>query len=213
MCVYCVYLLYINTHTCMYIFKKMLRLYNTYDTFYMNINKYMKKHVNIFKIYAVCVCLYIYIINIHSTHTHLIYKQKLLFWMRLLTVALFIMSPRNWGTCFCACSPIYVIYSCLDLSPLTCKAPTGLHSDCCVELDDFISDWGLKHIWKTNTHTGLFLWIVGTFHRRSFFTVQTVFSSVIHLTGNSMHFTFFKKNSFCRIYKPFEIWGHEKISS
>ncbi len=31
----------------------------------------MYKHVNIFKIYTVCVCIYIYIINIHSTHTYI----------------------------------------------------------------------------------------------------------------------------------------------
>ncbi len=31
---------------------------------------YTRKNVNIFKIYAVCVCLYIYIINIHSTHKY-----------------------------------------------------------------------------------------------------------------------------------------------
>ncbi len=28
-------------------------------------------HVNIFKIYTVCVCIYIYMINIHSTHTYI----------------------------------------------------------------------------------------------------------------------------------------------
>ncbi len=41
----------------------------------------------------------------------------------------------------------------------------------------------------THTHTRLFLWIVGTFHRRNgFYTVQTVFSIALHLnlplTGN-----------------------------
>ncbi len=49
-----------------------------YGIIYMNINIYMQIHVNIFKIYAVCVCLYIYIINIHSTYT-ILCKQKLLF--------------------------------------------------------------------------------------------------------------------------------------
>ncbi len=49
----------------------------------MNLNICMLIHVNIFKIYTVCVCIYIYIVNIHSTHT---YKQKLLFWMRLIVI-------------------------------------------------------------------------------------------------------------------------------
>ncbi len=70
----------INAHTCMNIFKKnMLRLYIKclYMTNYMNINIY----INIFKIYAICVCIYLYIINIHNTHTGILCKQKLLFWM------------------------------------------------------------------------------------------------------------------------------------
>ncbi len=40
-------------------------------------------------IYIVCVCIYIYIhiINVHSTvHTHILCKQKLLFWMRLIEI-------------------------------------------------------------------------------------------------------------------------------
>ncbi len=40
----------------------------------------MNIHVNIFRIYAVCV----YIIHIHKTHTHILSKQKRLFWMRLI---------------------------------------------------------------------------------------------------------------------------------
>ncbi len=55
-----------------------------YNINYMNINICMLIHVNIFKIYTVRVCLYIYIINIHSTHTYILYRQKLLFWMRLI---------------------------------------------------------------------------------------------------------------------------------
>ncbi len=60
----------------MYIFKKICYVY------ILNIFIYEHKYipVNIFKIYAVCVCLYIYIINIHSTHTYsTLYKQKDLF--------------------------------------------------------------------------------------------------------------------------------------
>ncbi len=67
--VYTVYI-YINTHTCMYIFHKnmlcyILNLY-IYNINYMNINI----DVNIFKIYTVCVCVYICMINIHSTHIY-----------------------------------------------------------------------------------------------------------------------------------------------
>ncbi len=35
----------------------------------------MYMHVNISKIYAVCECIYIYIINIHSTHTNIMYTK------------------------------------------------------------------------------------------------------------------------------------------
>ncbi len=43
----------------------------------MNINMYMQIHVNIFKIYTVCVFIYI---SIHSTHTHMhtLYIKKLI---------------------------------------------------------------------------------------------------------------------------------------
>ncbi len=33
-----------------------------------------------------CVCIYIYLINIHSTHTHILCKQKRLFWMRFIAI-------------------------------------------------------------------------------------------------------------------------------
>ncbi len=32
-------------------------------------------HVNIFKIFAVCVCIYICIINIHSTHSYIMQRK------------------------------------------------------------------------------------------------------------------------------------------
>ncbi len=47
-----------------------------YSINYMNINICMLIHVNIFKIYTVCI--YIYIINIQRTHTYILYKQKLI---------------------------------------------------------------------------------------------------------------------------------------
>ncbi len=79
MSVYCVYLLciYINTNTCMYIFKKhVMFIYYIYLYIkYNSINVYTC--IYIFKIYTVCVSIYIYIINKHST-------QKLLFWMWLI---------------------------------------------------------------------------------------------------------------------------------
>ncbi len=81
----------------------------------------------------------------------------------------------------------------------------------------------LKPVKYTNTHTHihLFLWIVGTFHRRNvFYTEQTVFSIALQLnlplTGNHVHFFFLKKTTtFCMIYKPFEnmgTWGNVLIS-
>ncbi len=60
----------------MYMFKKnMLCLYIKYiyiNINYMNIN-IGRLHVNIFKIFTVCVCIYIYIINIHSTHSYIMW--------------------------------------------------------------------------------------------------------------------------------------------
>ncbi len=67
-CVRCIYKY--KTHTCIY-FRKIGYVYIlnvfVYNRIYININR----HVNIFKIYTVCVCIYIHIINIHRTHTHI----------------------------------------------------------------------------------------------------------------------------------------------
>ncbi len=54
-CVWTVYIhyVYINTHTCKSRFKKNMFIC------YMNRNIYMQKHVNIVKIYAACVFIYI----------------------------------------------------------------------------------------------------------------------------------------------------------
>ncbi len=71
-CTVYMYYVYINTHTCMYIFKKkVLCLYNKNIYIIYKLFKYKYIYVNIFKIYTVCVCIYIYIINIHSTHPYI----------------------------------------------------------------------------------------------------------------------------------------------
>ncbi len=53
----------------MYIFKESIFILNIviYNINYMNICL----HVNSFKIYNVWVCIHIYIINIHRTHTYI----------------------------------------------------------------------------------------------------------------------------------------------
>ncbi len=70
MFVYCVYLLgiYINTHTCMDIFTKNMLCLNIfiYNIDYMNIMEISCKYK---KYIHACVCIYTYILNIHSTHT------------------------------------------------------------------------------------------------------------------------------------------------
>ncbi len=85
--IYYVYIyIYIDTHI-QHIFKKnMLRLYIKYIYIWYNLYEYKYKHAYIFKIYAVCGCLYIYIRNIHSTHIY--YVNKNFFWMRLITINL-----------------------------------------------------------------------------------------------------------------------------
>ncbi len=56
----------------MYIFKKnMLHLYIKYIYYNEKISKYKYLHVNIFKMYALFGCIYLYIINIHNIHTYI----------------------------------------------------------------------------------------------------------------------------------------------
>ncbi len=73
-CTVYIYYVYINTHTCMYIFqKKMIRYVYILNIFiYNKLHEYKCINVNIFQIYTVCVCIYIYIINIHNTHKYLV---------------------------------------------------------------------------------------------------------------------------------------------
>ncbi len=70
-------------HTYMYIFKKYLQVciyIHIYDL-YININIYYTYFLNIY----MDVCMYLYIHkNIHSAHTHTLFKHKHLFWMRLI---------------------------------------------------------------------------------------------------------------------------------
>ncbi len=57
------YYVYINTNTCMYIFKKIYYVYILdifiYNIKYNNLNIYMDIHANISKINTECVCIYI----------------------------------------------------------------------------------------------------------------------------------------------------------
>ncbi len=39
-------------------------------------------HVNIFKIYILYVCVYLYIHNIYTQYTHIYYVKKTFIWMR-----------------------------------------------------------------------------------------------------------------------------------
>ncbi len=49
-----------------------------YIYIYNKLYEYKYIHVNIFKIYSVCVCIYICIINIHSTHIYYVKKTFIL---------------------------------------------------------------------------------------------------------------------------------------
>ncbi len=73
----------------------------------------------------------------------------------------------------------------------------------------------------THTHTCRFLWFTGNLHRRNVFLYCTNCmcycpTPTLHLnlalTGDFMHFYFPQKNSFCMIYKRFEIWGHWNVT-
>ncbi len=102
----------------MYIIKNMLCLY-IYIYIYIYIYKlheYKYIHVNTCKYfqntYLMCVYSYIYIINIHSTHTHVLYKQKLLFWMRYITInhLTALISIRNTNDIRCGFMSVLDIY-------------------------------------------------------------------------------------------------------
>ncbi len=86
-CTVYIYYVYINTHTCMFIFKKnMLRLYIKYIYTLYQLYKYI--HLNTCKYFqnrcCMCVCLYIH--NKYTQYTHMFCKQKLIFWMRLIMI-------------------------------------------------------------------------------------------------------------------------------
>ncbi len=83
MFVYCVYLVCIYKYTQMHIFKKnMLCLYIKYIYVWYNLYEYKYIHLNTYKIYAVCLCLYIH--NKFTQYTHINYVNKNLFWMWLI---------------------------------------------------------------------------------------------------------------------------------
>ncbi len=68
----CVYYVYINTHTFMYVFKK-IGYVHILNIFRYNIN-YIYKYI--FSKYILYVCLYIYIyIYIYNTHTYIMYTK------------------------------------------------------------------------------------------------------------------------------------------
>ncbi len=73
-----IYIYKYKTHTCIY-FRKIGYVYIlnafVYNRIYINIDR----HVNIFKIYTVCVYIYIHIINIHRTHTYYANKNIYLY--------------------------------------------------------------------------------------------------------------------------------------
>ncbi len=86
MSVYIYIYVYINTHTCMYMFKKYVTFIILYIiNIYMNIIYTRKYMYIIFSKYMLYVYLYIDIINI-DRHTHILRKQKRLFWMRLIVI-------------------------------------------------------------------------------------------------------------------------------
>ncbi len=74
-CAPCVYIchVYINTHTCMYIFQKICYAYILHLLIYNT--KYMNLNIDIIK-NAVCVCIYKYIRNKYTQNTHIYYANK-----------------------------------------------------------------------------------------------------------------------------------------
>ncbi len=88
MCTVYIYYLYINTHI-EYIFLNYLHVYTfiylySYILYYAQI--YLIYEHSIFFLYIyiyiyTCMCLYLYI---HNKYTHILCKQKLLFWMRFI---------------------------------------------------------------------------------------------------------------------------------
>ncbi len=70
----------------MHVYLRKLCYFYIWNICIYNINYINIKciHVNIFKIYTVCV--YLYIHNKYTKYTHILFKQKLSFWMRLIAI-------------------------------------------------------------------------------------------------------------------------------
>ncbi len=73
MCMWCILIMYIEIHPCMYAFKTK---YVMFILNYMNKNIYMQIYIEILSKYILYVCVFVII--------HILCKQNILFWMRLI---------------------------------------------------------------------------------------------------------------------------------
>ncbi len=87
MCAVNIYYEYINTNTCMYIFRKYLYLYSyiTHTQTHTHMYLIYKHNIFVLNIYT-CMCLYLYIHNKYTQYKNIYCVKKLLFWMRLITI-------------------------------------------------------------------------------------------------------------------------------
>ncbi len=74
MWVFCVYYVYINTHTNSIYFENIYMYLHVYIYIYII---YIIKHIFL-KYIHLCVCIYIYIINIHSTNTYIMQTKTII---------------------------------------------------------------------------------------------------------------------------------------
>ncbi len=81
-CTVYIYYVYINTHTCIYIFKKnMSHLYIKYIYIWYNLYEYKYIYVNTCKYFQnmCCMCVSLYMHNKYTQHTHIYYVNKNLY--------------------------------------------------------------------------------------------------------------------------------------
>ncbi len=95
-----------------------------------------------------------------------------------------------------------------------CCTPKALYNHVGGLSSTTTSGGGFLSLTHTHTHTHTFDFVYcGDSHVMVFILYKPYFLSPYPLQETLCIFAFSKKNEFCMIYKPFEIWGHGEMSS
>ncbi len=88
-CIVHIYYVYLNTHTYsiyfenIYMYLQFILYINLFNIFKHNI---FFSNIHIYIYIYICMFVYLYIHNKYTQYTHILRKQKLLFWMRLIVI-------------------------------------------------------------------------------------------------------------------------------